>query len=78
MREWKFENGIEVYEVEFDFDLHAFKVYNEENFLGTVFPDSIENMESMIEELDDGKDLISGHWEDGRGNSCTLYGWGSN
>lgn len=25
MREWKFDNGIEVYEEEFDYDLHCLK-----------------------------------------------------
>ena len=75
MRDWKFENGIEVYESEFDYDLHCFKVYNGDEFLGIVYPDCIEDMEGCIEDFDAGIDPISGMWEDGRGNSCTLQGW---
>lgn len=76
MREWKFENGIEVYETDHDYDLHCFKVYNEEEYLGTVYPSSIEDMEECINALDDGDDPISCAWEDGCGNGCTLDGWG--
>lgn len=76
MREWKFENGIEVYEVEFDYDLHAFKVYNGDDFLGTVYPSTIADMEECIQNLDEGNDPISTCWEDGNGNTCTLDGWG--
>lgn len=50
--------------------------YGEEK-LGTIYPDNIGDMESCIESLDAGEDPISGHWEDGCGNLCTLQGWGS-
>lgn len=76
MREWNFENGINVEECEFDYDLHCFKVYNGEKYLGIIYPGSIEDMESCIEELDNGNDPISDGWEDGMGNSCTIDGWG--
>lgn len=71
MREWKFENGIEVYEKGFDYDLHAFDVYRGDEYLGDITPDSIESMKSIIAGLDSGDDPISGHWEDGGGNSCS-------
>ena len=76
MREWKFENGINVYEEEFNFDLHVLKVFDGDRYLGTVYPDSIETMESMFEDLDNGNNPIDSEWEDGCGNSCTLDGWG--
>lgn len=76
MKEWNFENGIIVYEEDYDHDLHCFKVYNRENYLGTVYPDSIEDMEYGISALDNGEDPISADWEDGLGNPCTLEGWG--
>ena len=76
MREWKFDNGIEVYESEYDYDLHCLKVYNGDAYLGTVYPASIEDMKSCFDELDEGNDPISSSWEDGCGNSCTLNGWG--
>ena len=44
MREWKFENGIEVYENDFDYDLHRLKVYNGKEYLGTIFPASTDEM----------------------------------
>ena len=76
MQEWKFQNGIEVYETEYDSDLHCLKVYDREKYLGTIYPDSIENMERCFEDLNSGKDPISEGWEDGLGNSCTLdVGW---
>lgn len=76
MKEWIFDNGIKVVEAEFDYDLHCLEVYNSNEYLGTVYPDSIESMESCFRDLDAGKDPISGRWEDGRGNICTLDGWG--
>lgn len=76
MREWKFDNGIEVYESEFDYDLHCLKVYNGEKYLGTVYPACIEDMESCFKDLDAGNDPITSGWEDGCGNSCTFDGWG--
>lgn len=76
MKKWNFENGINVYEDSYNYGLHCFKVYNEENYLGTVYPDSIEDMEYCINSLDNGQDPISDGWEDGCGNSCTLEGWG--
>ena len=75
MREWKFENGIEVYESDYDYDLHCLKVYNRDEYLGTVYPASIEDMDDCFKELDAGHDPIDYHWEDGLGNSCTLDGW---
>lgn len=76
MQSWIFDNGIKVYEEDFDNDLHCLAVYNRDEKLGTIYPDNIGDMESCIESLDAGEDPISGHWEDGRGNLCTLDGWG--
>lgn len=76
MRDWKFNNGIEVYEEEFDCDLHCLKVYNRGNYLGTVYPATIDDMKSCFNDLDNGNDPLTSGWEDGCGNSCTLDGWG--
>lgn len=76
MREWNFENGINVEECDYDYGLHCFKVYNGGEYLGTVYPRNIEDMKLCIECLDNGEDPISGGWEDGMGNSCTIDGWG--
>lgn len=76
MKNWKFENGIEVYESELDYDLHCLKVYNGEDYLGAIYPATPEDMDNCKAVLDGGEDPISGMWEDGLGNTCTLDGWG--
>ena len=76
MREWNFKNGIRVVETEYDYDLHSLKVYNGEEYLGTVYPADIEDMTKCFAVLDAGNDPISNGWEDGCGNTCTLDGWG--
>ena len=76
MKEWKFENGIEVYEKEYDYYAPCFEVYNEDEYLGTVYTSSGEDTTECVERLDAGFDPISDNWEDGMGNSCTLNGWG--
>lgn len=78
MRKWIFENRIKVYEVDFDYDLHALEVYHNKRYLGTIYPADIADMETCFDELDKGNDPIDGHWEDGLGNSCSLNGWGEN
>ena len=76
MKEWKFENGIEVFESDYDYSLHCLKVYNGEEYLGTIYPSAIDDMENCFEYLDNGDDPITFGWEDGCGNFCTLDGWG--
>ena len=76
MREWNFDNGIVVKETKFDSDLHCFRVFNGEEYLGTVYPDDCDAMRRCIADLDAGEDPIDYHWNDGLGNSCTLDGWG--
>ena len=75
MRTWFFENGVTIKEKVFDKDLHCFIVYHNDKYLGTIFPASVEDMESCISDLDKGEDPITHNWEDGCGNSCTLNGW---
>lgn len=75
MKEWNFENGIRVVEEDCDDELHCFKAYNNNEYLGTIFPDTLEDMKDCIKCLNRGEDPISGDWEDGLGNSCTLDGW---
>ena len=77
MRKWIFDDGITVYEVGFDYDLHSFLVYHNERYLGTVYPDSIPEMNDCIKALDGGENPIADDWEDGCGNACTLDGLGN-
>lgn len=76
MRVWNFENGVKVHEMSFDYDLHCFDVFHNELFLGTVYPEDLETMRAMVKCLDEGEDPVSGKWEDGCGNICTMEGWG--
>lgn len=78
MRKWRFKNGIEVHENSYNYDLHCFAVYSEDGYLGSIYPDTIEDMKSCIRQLDNGNDPVSDEWEDGLGNICTIDGWGSN
>ena len=75
MKNWKFENGIEVYEKELDFDLHGFAVYDGDRYLGFISPSSIDDMQACINLLDEGKDPITDGWDDGCGHPCTIDGW---
>lgn len=75
MKEWKFNNNLEVYENEYCNDLHCFVVHDSASYLGTIYPNSIENMNECISKLDAGLDPITDGWEDGHGHPCTLNGW---
>lgn len=78
MKTWKTNFAI-IEEVDFDYDLHAFDVYNHSgNKLGTIHPASIEDMKSLIADLDNGDCPIADGWEDGNGNTCNTDGWGEN
>lgn len=68
---WSFENGIEVYE-----HSEYFAVYNGDTLLGYIHPDTLEGFDDCRKALDSGEDPITGGWEDGLGNSCSLCGWG--
>lgn len=75
MKIWKFENGIEVRESEYNYDLHCFEVYHDGRYLGDVCPGTIEDMEYCMAALNNGEDPISGGWDDGNTHPCTLDGW---
>lgn len=77
MRTWNFDNGVIVGESSHDADLHCFEVFNGDRYLGTVYPNTIEDMNQCIKALDNGEDPISGGWEDGCGNTCSMNGWGN-
>lgn len=68
MRKWVRENYV-VEEIEFDGDLHEFEVKRGDEVLATITPATIEDMEQIIEDLDNGEDVNG--WEDGMGN--TIY-----
>ncbi|KFN12822.1 hypothetical protein [Bacillus pseudomycoides] len=69
MRTWNRE-GYKVVEIEFDFDLHAFEVIKDEELIATITPNTIEDMQQIIEDLDNGEDVNG--WEDGMGNTISF------
>ncbi|OUB76466.1 hypothetical protein COM94_16910 [Bacillus thuringiensis] len=69
MRTWERE-GYKVVEVEHNFDLHAFDVIKKEKVVATITPNTIEEMNQIIEDLNDGEDVDG--WEDGMGNTISI------
>lgn len=74
--EWTTKN-VNIVMVDFDGDLKDFEVYsNEDNeYLGLISSNTIENMNEIIEALNKNVDPIEEGWEDGNGNTLTLDGW---
>ena len=68
MRTWKREE-YRVVEREHDYDLHCFVVIVKGKDDQIIYPDSIDAMNSIIHDLDNGDDVDG--WEDGMGN--TIY-----
>jgi len=66
IRNWKQRDGIEIDEVEFDGDRHAFKIYVDGKHVVTICADSSEQTEDMRSSLDAGEDVRD--WEDGNGH----------
>ncbi|PFX43534.1 hypothetical protein COL32_14495 [Bacillus pseudomycoides] len=69
MRTWNRE-GYKVVEIELDFDLHAFEVIKDEELIATITPNTIEDMQQIIEDLDNGENVNG--WEDGMGNTISI------
>lgn len=65
MRTWK-RDSYKVEEVEYDYDLKEFDVIKNGEPIATITPYSIETMNQIIEDLDNGEDVDG--WEDGKGN----------
>ncbi len=62
--------GYTVEEKEFDYDLHQFEVIKDGEVIATITPGSIEDMNQIIEDLDNGEDVDG--WEDGNGNTISI------
>lgn len=75
MKDWFFEDGLHVVEDPWNHNLHCFKCYRYDVFLGFVFPSNLADMRECLRLLDCGEDPISGSWDDGFGNSCQYDGW---
>ena len=69
MRTWERE-GYKVVEKEFDYDLHEFDIVKNGETIATINPGSIDDMENIIKDLDNGEDVDG--WEDGKGNTIRI------
>lgn len=68
MKTWFRDNYI-VEMVDYDHDLKAFEVKQGES-IQTIYPASIEDMNSIIEDLNNGEGVDG--WEDGLGNTIAI------
>jgi hypothetical protein len=70
MRTWERE-GYTVVEKAFNFDLHEFDVVMDSGeVVGTITPATLEDMATIVEDLDAGADVDG--WEDGKGNTIRV------
>lgn len=72
MKTWMRSNYT-IEEINFDYSLHAFKLVSDDGtVLGNIYPASVEDMQEIIVELDNGANPIEDKWEDGNGNTLSF------
>jgi len=71
IRTWTQEEGIEIQEVEFDDDRHAFEIYVDGKNAITIHAATPIESRDMRADLDAGDDVRD--WEDGNGVSVESY-----
>lgn len=64
---WMMPSGVEIIEVEFDHDAHAYEIAYDGRHVVTIYTDTAEDTEAMRARLNAGEDVWD--WEDGNG-SC--------
>ena len=69
LKTWE-RNTYTVEEREFDGDIHEFDVVKNGEVIATINPETIEDMQAIIEDLDNGEDVDG--WEDGNGNTINI------
>lgn len=79
MKEWRFANGVEVQEAEYNRNLHCFQVHHcvhqDCAYMGAIYPASAEDMQKYIDRLDSGEDPVTAGWSNGKGQRCRQGGW---
>lgn len=72
MKTWE-RDTYYIEEEAFDYSLHKFVVYtNDGEVIAEIVPNSIEDMEAVIADLDNGADVHG--WEDGQGETIVIPG----
>jgi len=70
VKTWE-RSGYVVNMLDFDHDLKVFKVVQEEvDNVQIIYPSTIEDMELIIQDLNNGEDVNG--WEDGNGNVIVI------
>ncbi len=72
---WEFVDGIIVSFDETE-EFKEFEVYFDGKLLGTIVPCDEDMLQSLIGDFDSGHNPVTESWEDGRGNTCSMEGWG--
>jgi hypothetical protein len=62
--------------IDWDYDLKVIEVFEGEECLGKIFPQSVPDSKSCVKELESGVCPVCEGWGDGLGNICNLDGWG--
>ncbi|WEG14019.1 hypothetical protein PU629_06525 [Pullulanibacillus sp. KACC 23026] len=69
MKTWE-RDTYKVVEAEYDGDLHQFECIKNDEVFAKITPGSIDDMNAIIEDLDNGADVNG--WEDGNGVTITV------
>lgn len=64
---WMQPSGVEIMEIEYDHDAHAYDIAYDGRYVVTIYADSPEQGEAMRASLDAGEDVRD--WEGGNGHS---------
>lgn len=80
MYSWTFKNGVAVNAIAVDSfpdgsDWCRFDVLYNGNKIGAIYPPNADWHLDVVMSLNNGYEPITGGWEDGRGNICTINGW---
>lgn len=71
MKTWEEENYT-VVEQEHDYDLHKFEVYQDDELIGTIYPDNLDDQEQIKKHLDNHVNVNGWETNDGEGGEITL------
>jgi len=64
--------GSKIVEVEYDYDLNFFNVYNEKRYIGSIYPYNLDEMRECQKALKEGECPICDKWENGHGQTLGL------
>lgn len=71
MKTWEEENYT-VVEEEHDYDLHKFEVYQDDELIGTIYPDNLDDQEQIKKHLDNHVNVNGWETNDGESGEITL------